>query len=48
MFRGTSFRKLHHYVFDSLLLASALIVSVAIIAWDVHGLILLIRWMWVR
>jgi len=43
-----NFHRLHSYIFNGLLVASALIVSAAILAWDVHGLVLLIRWMWAR
>lgn len=43
-----TFHRFHRYIFHALLLCSALIVSAAILAWDVHGLVLLIRWMWAR
>jgi hypothetical protein len=43
-----TFRQLHRYVLDSLVLASLLLAAVVILAWDLHGAVSFIRWMWAR
>ena len=48
MFKGLSFHRLHRYILNCALLASVLIYCVAQVAWDLHGLISFIRWMWTR
>jgi len=42
------FHQLHLYIFGGLLLATALIGAAAILAWELHGLVSLIRWLWNR
>jgi len=39
------FHELHLYIIYGLLLITALIAAAAIIAWELHGLVSLIRWL---
>jgi len=48
VFRGNRFNRLHRYILDALILASLLLAAVVILAWDVHGAVSFIRWMWAR
>lgn len=48
MFKGNRFNQLHRYIFDGLILASLLLAAIVILAWDLHGAVSFIRWMWTR
>ncbi len=46
MFKGLSFRDLHRYIIEGVILISLIIGAAGLVLYELHGLVRLVRYLW--